>query len=95
MTITNTLTVYGFAARRDGSLFWGEGSLVWGHTASVKTLGSDLYEVTIHHWAYDCEGDPMMEVTTTRTLYGAAALAWIFTEMPRDFWKYSARHAAR
>lgn len=87
MTITSTLTVYGFATRRDGSLFWGVGSLVWGHTATVKALGSDLYEVTIHHWAYDCEGDPEEEVTTTRTLYGAQALAWIFTELKtRYFW---------
>ena len=81
MSIQKVLGLYGFVVRADGSLFWGVGSLVWGHTATVKAVGYNRYEVTIHHWAYDCEGDPEEDTTITRTLYGAEALAWIFTDI--------------
>ena len=41
-TITAILATYGFETRWDGSMFWGVGSLVWGHTAIVEALGHDL-----------------------------------------------------
>jgi hypothetical protein len=85
-TIIATLAAYGFEARR-ADFFWGIGSLVWGHTASVKALGADLYEVTIAHWAYDPDGEPMMDTRETRVLHGALALAWVFEEMPSSFWR--------
>ena len=85
-TITATLVTYGFEAR-PSCFFWGVGSLMWGHTASVKALGSDLYEVTIAHWAYDEWGDPIRDTRETRVLHGALALAWIFEEMPSSFWR--------
>ena len=86
-TITATLATYGFEAR-PSCLFWGIGSLVWGHTASVRKLGADLYEVTISHWAYDPDGEPMADTRETRVLHGALALAWIFEEMPSSFWRH-------
>lgn len=92
MTISNTFAACGFSALRDGSLYWGEGSIVWGHTANVKRVGANLYRVTVAHWAYDCAGECVRDTSETRTLYGAQALAWVFTEMPRDFWEYAARH---
>lgn len=83
-TIVATLATYGFEAR-PSCFFWGIGSLVWGHTASVKVLGADLYEVIIAHWLYDCDGDPVMDTRETRVLHGALALAWVFEEMPSSF----------
>lgn len=87
-TITAILATYGFETRANGSQFWGVGSLVWGHTASVKALGSDLYEVTIAHWAYDEWMDPIHDTTETRVLHGGQALGWVFSEMPEySFWR--------
>ena len=85
-TITAALTTYGFETR-PSCLFWGVGSLVWGHTASVKALGHDLYEVTISHWAYDEWMDPIRDTTETRVLHGGQALGWVFEEMPSSFWR--------
>jgi len=82
MTIANTLTVNNFATMADGSQFWGIGSLVWGHTAQVRAIGDDLYEVTIHHWFYTPDGDPAVEDQKTEVLYGAQVLTIVFTEMP-------------
>lgn len=85
-TITATLAAYGFQTR-PSCLFWGVGSLMWGHTASVKALGGDLYEVTIAHWAYDEWGDPLEDTREVRVLHGGQALQWVFEEMPSSFWR--------
>lgn len=85
-TIAATLTAYGFETRAH-ELFWGIGSLVWGHTAHVQACGTDLYKVTIAHWYYDQYGDPVQDTQETRVLYGGQALAWIFEEMPSSFWR--------
>lgn len=85
MTITATLTTYGFQSRGTG-LFWGVGSLVWGHTASVEALGGDLYEVTVAHWLYSQWGEALRDTRETRVLHGGEALAWVFAEMPYSFW---------
>lgn len=84
-TITTTLTTYGFETR-PSCLFWGVGSLAWGHTAAVKALGGDLYEVTVAHWAYDDGMNPVTDTQETRVLHGGQALAWVFEEMPSSFW---------
>ena len=86
-TITAILSTYGFETRHDGSLVWGIGTLVWGHAATVKARGRDWYDVTVEHWSYDQYGDPLYDTTETRVLHGAQALAWVFTEMPSDFWR--------
>lgn len=88
MTISNTFATCGFSALRDGSLYWGVGSTVWGDSATVKRVGANLYRVTVAHWAYDCAGECVCDTSETRTLYGAQALAWVFTEMPNAyFWR--------
>ena len=86
-TITAILSLYGFQTRANDTMFWGTGSLVWGHTATVKATGRDTYRVTVEHWEYDQYGEPVYESTETRTLYGAQALAWVFAEMPQSFWR--------
>lgn len=86
-TITAILATYGFETRWDGSMFWGVGSLVWGHTAIVEALGHDLYRVTTSHWFYDPDGNPLVDEGTTAVLHGALALARVFSEMPASFWR--------
>lgn len=86
-TIIATLATYGFESRADGSLFWGIGSLVWGHTASVRPMGGDLYEVTIAHWLLNEWMEEVRDTRDTRVLHGAQALAWVFEEMPYSFWR--------
>ena len=56
-------------------------------TYGFETRRADLYEVTIAHWLYDCDGDPVMDTRETRVLHGALALAWVFEEMPSSFWR--------
>ena len=85
-TIAAVLSLYGFGTRANCVQFWGVGSLVWGHTASVKALGGDLYEVTVAHWAHDEWMNPVRDTKETRVLHGAQALAWVFEEMPHSFW---------
>lgn len=88
MTTMNILvSSYGFEARLDGSLFWGRGSLVWGDTVEVSSLGADLYEVKVAHWLYSCEMEPVVDTEETRVLHGGEALGWVFTELPEDFWQ--------
>jgi len=86
-TITSILSTYGFEDRAARTMFWGEGSLVWGHTLTVRAMGADLYEVTIAHWYYDQYGDPVRDTKETRILHGAAALEWVFKEAPASFWR--------
>lgn len=86
--IFTVLSAYGFKARANRAMFWGVGSLVWGHAAMVKACGRDLYSVTIHHWEYDQDGDPLYDTSETQVLHGAQALTWIFTEMPQSFWRH-------
>ncbi len=81
-TIKATLTANGFEQTSKDTLFWGVGSLVWGHTARVKTLGSDLYEVTLRHWWYNCDMDPEVDTRETVVVHGAQALALVFSQMP-------------
>ena len=85
-TIIAILSTYGFESRANG-MFWGVGSLVWGHSALVKARGNDLYEVTVSHWAHDEWMNPVRDTHETRVLHGAQALAWIFEEMPYSFWR--------
>ena len=86
-SIFTTLAAYGFQSTARNSMMWGIGSLVWGHIATVTYTGDDTYIVTIHQWLYDQDGDPIRDSKETRTLHGALALAWIFNEMPRSFWR--------
>ena len=86
-TIPAILAGYGFETRRDHSLWWGCGSLVWGHIAEVKPLGNDLYEVNIHDWQYDCAGEPVVDKRETLTLYGARALQCLCERLPL-WWYY-------
>ena len=54
-------------------------------------MGGDRYAVTVRHWFYDQYGDPIRDSRETRTLYGGQALAWAFTELPTDFWRFALR----
>lgn len=81
-TILNILATYGFETRADGSVWWGIGSLVWGHVAEVKPLGNDLYEVKYHTWFYDPDGNPAKDERATATLYGALMLQYLFERLP-------------
>lgn len=87
MTINRTLSAYGFQTRDNGSLFWGTGSLVSGHTVSVKAMGNDMYEVSVSRWDYDQYMEPIYDTDETRVLHGALALAWVFAGMPQSFWR--------
>lgn len=91
-TIISILCAYGFAAKADGSASWGFGTLMWGDTVEVRPMGGDRYAVTVRHWFYDQYGDPVRDSRETRTLYGGQALAWAFTELPTDFWRFALRH---
>lgn len=86
-SIFNTLTTYGFQSTLPNTMMWGVGSLVWGHTVIVAYRGNDIYDVTIHQWLYDQNGDEVRDTTETRTLHGALALAWVFDGMPSFFWR--------
>ena len=86
MTIPAILKGYGFETLRGNSVWWGCGSLVWGHTAEIKPLGKDLYEVKYHHWYYDSWGDPVVEEEETLSLHGAKALEYLFERLP--LWRY-------
>jgi hypothetical protein len=81
-TIASILINYGFTTQRDGSLFWGQGSLVWGTTATIKNKGGNAYMVKYHKWAYDCDGEPIIETVETVSLYGAQALGYLFEKLP-------------
>jgi len=86
-SIIATLAAYGFVTRPDGSLFWGIGSLVWGHTFTVSLVGANLYEVRVAHWLFDPDGEPVQDTAETRVLRGAEALAWVFAEAPSSLWR--------
>ena len=86
-TITAILAAYGFETRANGTQFWGVGSLTWGHTATIKVAGTDLYEVTIKHWQCNEWMETVRDTAETRVLHGGQALGWIFSEMPYSFWR--------
>lgn len=85
--IITALTAYGFKAEPDGSLFWGIGSLAWGHTFRVALVGAYLYEVRVAHWLYNQCGDALQDTVETRVLRGVEALEWVYNEAPSSFWR--------
>ena len=85
-SIMAILSDYGFETRRDGSIWWGTGSLVWGHTAEVKSLGGDLYEVKYHYWYYDSWGECLANEDVKTVLYGALLLQYLFERLP--LWRF-------
>lgn len=82
MTIANVLKVYGFEARRNHSLWFGVGSLVWGHTAEVEPIGKNLYKVHYREWFYNCEGDCLKDEDEIRILPGALLLQYLVEKLP-------------
>ena len=89
-TIMATLAVNHFEPCYKGGLWWGHGSLVWGDTIYVWSLGNDLYKVTTHHWFYDQYMDPVEEREETLTLHGAQVLELALGgEFP--IWRYRYR----
>lgn len=81
-TIFDILALYGFETRSTDVVWWGIGSLVWGHTANVQSLGNDLYEVVYHEWFYDCSGECVLDERTTSVLHGALLLQYLFERLP-------------
>lgn len=81
-TISAILSNYGFETRHDRTLWWGVGSLVWGHIVEVRNLGRDLYEVKHHTWCYDGDGECVADERTTSVLHGAQALQYLFERCP-------------
>lgn len=81
-SIVKILVGYGFEVQSDGTLWWGTGSLVWGHIAEVKSLGNDLYEVRYHSWLYDSYGDCLKDEVAASVLHGALALQYLFERLP-------------
>jgi hypothetical protein len=77
ISIAATLSLYGFVARADGSFYYGIGSLVWGHTASVKFLGGNRYEVSTHVWFYNCDGDCVLDRSETQTLFAGSVVGFL------------------
>ena len=82
MSIISIFENYGFRARADHSLEWGVGSLVWGHYATVKAVGPDLYKVRYRVWWYNEDMDPVLEENTEVVLHGALALGYLFERLP-------------
>lgn len=82
MTINETLRHNSFRTAIDGSLIWGIGSLMWGHTATVTTVGKDLYKVDVHHWLYDDNADPVEDRHIIEVLHGGRVLEMLFRELP-------------
>ena len=73
-TIMATLAVNHFEPASRGGLWWGHGSLMWGDSIVVRPKGEDLYEVTTHHWYYNCDGDPVEDTEETQILHGGRVL---------------------
>ena len=69
---------YGFEIRKDGSFWWGIGSLVWGRTIECRKIGGDFYKVTFHKWFYNCKGDCEIDETKTVEVFGAEMLTIAF-----------------
>ncbi len=85
-----TLAVNHFQPASKGGLWWGHGSLMWGDSIVVRSLGEDLYEVTTHHWFYNSDGEPVEERKETLILHGARVLELAFSgEFP--IWRYRYR----
>ena len=85
-SIFAVLFAYGFQPRFDG-LFWGTGSMTNGCTVVVSVANNNQYTVKFSRWAYDSDGEPMIDTRETRILYGALALEWIFSIVPAEFWR--------
>lgn len=81
-SISSILSRYGFETKHNGSQWWGIGSLVWGYTATVRNLGSDMYEINYHNWQYDCDGECVFDKTMVSNMHGAKLLEFIFENMP-------------
>ena len=85
-----TLAVNHFEPASRGGLWWGHGSLMWGDSIVVHPKGEDLYEVTTHHWYYDCDGEPVEDTEETQILHGARVLELAFSgQFP--IWRYRYR----
>lgn len=77
VSIISTLCLYGFVARADGSFYYGVGSLMWGHTASVRFLGGNRYEVSTHRWFYDENGDCVLDREETQVLFAGSVVGFL------------------
>ena len=80
-SIMDILSSYGFETRGE-RLWWGIGSLVWGHIAEVRSLGGDLYELHYREWFYDSWGECLKDEDTTAVLHGALLLQFLFEKLP-------------
>lgn len=81
-SILKILETYGFETRANHTLWWGVGSLVWGHVAEVRYLGRDLYEVRYRTWFYDSWGECLKNEDTKSVLHGALLLQYLFEKLP-------------
>lgn len=81
-SIVKILVGYGFEVQSDSTLWWGVGSLVWGHIAEVTPLGKDLYKVQYRRWLYNDCGECVADVRETAVLHGALALQYLFERLP-------------
>ena len=91
MPIFDMLALYGFEPYRDGGIWWGIGSLVWGYTAYVYHEGDD-YRIRYHRWLYDCEGECVCDDTDEIVLHDYEVLVYLVPRLPATCWRPHRHH---
>jgi len=80
--VKDILLRFGFEEKDPETLWWGVGSLVWGHEITIRCLEDDFYEIKHHQWEYNSDGDCVRDDTFKDVLHGKDLIQYIIDNTP-------------
>lgn len=88
MPIYDILANYGYE-NRNGKMWWGIGSLVWGYIVEVShNYESGEYHIRYRAWEYNCAGDCVCDEADDIDLKPYEVLTYLVPRLPMYYWQY-------